>query len=68
MFNKNEAHGKAEEVAGRVKRAAGDMTNDPDLQAEGDAQEVAGKVEKGFGTARRKVGNAVKDVGDAIKR
>jgi hypothetical protein len=31
-------------------------------------EELAGRVQKGFGTARRKVGNAVKNVGAAIKR
>jgi uncharacterized protein YjbJ (UPF0337 family) len=68
MFNRDEAKGKAESVAGRVKQAAGDLTNDPDLRAEGEAQEAGGDVQKGFGTARRKVGDAVKHVGDAIKR
>ena len=68
MFNKDEFKGKTEAVKGRAKQAAGDLTDDPDLQAEGEAQEVGGKVQKGFGKARREVGNAIKDVGDAIKR
>jgi uncharacterized protein YjbJ (UPF0337 family) len=68
MYNKDEAKGKANEVTGRVKQAAGDLTNDPDLRAEGEAQEVNGNVQKGFGTARRKVGEAVKDLGNAIKK
>jgi uncharacterized protein YjbJ (UPF0337 family) len=68
MWNKNEAKGKRDEVAGRVKQAVGDATDNPDLQAEGEAQEGAGKVQGGFGKARREVGNAIKDVGDAIKR
>jgi uncharacterized protein YjbJ (UPF0337 family) len=68
MFNRDEAKGKTDQVTGRVKQAAGDLTNDPDLREEGEAQEVSGDVQKGFGTARRKVGEAIKDVGNAIKK
>ena len=60
--------GKAEELKGRTKQAAGDMANDERLRSEGEAQEAGGRVQKGFGTARRKVGNAVKNVGESIKR
>src|SRR5688572_15011098 len=68
MWNKDEVKGKADQAAGRVKRAVGDATDNEDLQAEGDAQEAGGVVQGGFGKARREVGNAIKDVGDAIKR
>jgi len=68
MYNRDEAKGKADEFKGRVKQAAGDLTNDPNLKAEGEADELGGKVQGGFGTARRKVGEAVKDVGNAIKK
>ena len=68
MYNRDEAQGKAEEIKGRVKSAAGDLTDDPDLRAEGDAEELGGKVQGGIGKARRKVGNAINDVGNAIKK
>jgi len=68
MWNKDETQGKVDEVKGRAKQAAADVTNDEDLRAEGEAQEAAGKVVGGFGKARREVGNAIKDVGDAIKK
>jgi uncharacterized protein YjbJ (UPF0337 family) len=68
MYNRDEAKGKANAVTGRVKQAAGDLTNDPDLRGEGEAQEIEGKVQQGFGTVRRKVGEAVKDLGKAIKK
>jgi uncharacterized protein YjbJ (UPF0337 family) len=68
MWNRDETEGKVEEVKGRAKQAAADYTGDEDLRAEGEAEEVSGKVLGGFGKARRKVGNAVKDVGDAIKK
>jgi uncharacterized protein YjbJ (UPF0337 family)/DNA-binding XRE family transcriptional regulator len=44
MWNRDEAEGKVEEVKGRAKQAAGDLTDDEDLRAEGEAQEVEGKV------------------------
>ena len=54
MFNRDEAKGSADQAAGRVKQAAGDFSDNPDLRAEGEAQELGGKVQQGFGTARRK--------------
>src|SRR5712671_6926802 len=62
MYNRDEVKGKVDEVTGHVKKAAGDMNDDPDLRSEGEAQEIGGRVQKGFGRARRKVGEAVKDV------
>ncbi|PYR58267.1 MAG: CsbD family protein, partial [Acidobacteria bacterium] len=38
------------------------------LHDEGVADETAGKVQEGFGKGRRKVGEALKDLGDEIKR
>jgi len=63
-----DGNGKTEEVKGKAKQAAGNLTDDERLKAEGEAQEAGGKVQAGFGKARRKVGNAIKDVGDAIKK
>ena len=42
--------------------------NDRDLEAEGDADRAGGNIREGFGTAKRKVGEAVEDIGDAIKK
>jgi uncharacterized protein YjbJ (UPF0337 family) len=68
MYNRDEAKGKVDSVVGRVKQAAGDLNDDPELKEEGEAQEVGGKIQEGFGTARRKVGEAIKEVGNAIKK
>jgi uncharacterized protein YjbJ (UPF0337 family) len=67
MWNKDEAKGKADQLKGRAKQAAGDLTNDEELREEGAADEVAGNVQEGIGTGRRKVGEAIKDLGDKIK-
>jgi uncharacterized protein YjbJ (UPF0337 family) len=67
MWNKDEMQGKAEQVKGRVKQAAGDLANDEQLRNEGEADEMAGDIQHGVGKGRRKVGEAIKDLGDTIK-
>jgi uncharacterized protein YjbJ (UPF0337 family) len=67
-MNKDELEGKADALKGKIKQAAGDLTNDPELHDEGVADEVTGKTQDAFGHARRKVGEAVEDIGNAIKR
>ena len=66
MWNKDEVRGKADQVKGNVKEAAGDLSNDENLRDEGMADEAAGKLEEGFGKGRRKVGEAIEDVGNKI--
>jgi uncharacterized protein YjbJ (UPF0337 family) len=66
--NQDELNGKAEAAKGKIKQAAGDLTNNPDLHDEGVADEAAGKTQDAIGRGRRKVGEAVKDLGDSIKR
>jgi uncharacterized protein YjbJ (UPF0337 family) len=68
MANRDELEGKTEQVKGRMKQAVGNLTNDDELRSEGVADEAAGNVQEGFGRARRKVGEAIEDIGDNIKR
>jgi len=51
---------KMDQAKGRVKEAAGDLTNDDDLKNEGKADRVGGEV-------KEKVGNAVDSVKDKVK-
>jgi uncharacterized protein YjbJ (UPF0337 family) len=67
-MNRDELEGKKEQFKGKVKQAAGDLTDDDQLHDEGVADEAAGDVQEGFGRARRKVGKAIEDLGDSIKR
>lgn len=67
-MNRDELEGKAEALKGKVKQTAGDVTNDPELHDEGVADEAAGNVQDAFGHAKRKVGEAVEDIGKAIKK
>ncbi len=67
-MNRNEFEGKIQTVKGRVKQAAGTLTNNPDLHDEGVADEVAGKTQETVGRVSRKVGEAIRDIGNALKK
>ena len=67
-MNKDELDGKADALKGRVKQGVGDLTDNDRLRDEGVADEAAGEVKEGIGKARRKVGDAIEDLGDKIKR
>jgi uncharacterized protein YjbJ (UPF0337 family) len=64
--NRDEVDGKLDQAKGSVKETLGRVTNDRDLESEGSADRTGGKVQEGFGTARRKVGEAIEDIGDSI--
>jgi uncharacterized protein YjbJ (UPF0337 family) len=53
--------GKADEIKGRVKEAAGDLTDDQDLKDSGKADKAAGKI-------KQKVGHAMDKIRDAMKK
>jgi uncharacterized protein YjbJ (UPF0337 family) len=67
-MNKDELDGRVDQVKGKVKQAAGDLTGNERLHDEGVADEAGGDVQEGFGRGRRKVGEAVEDLGDKLKR
>jgi uncharacterized protein YjbJ (UPF0337 family) len=67
-MNRDEVEGKAQALKGKMKQVAGDLTNDPNLHDEGVVDEAAGKTQDAFGRGRRKVGDAIKGIGDAIKK
>jgi uncharacterized protein YjbJ (UPF0337 family) len=64
--NKDEMAGKFDQASGAVKDKVGEVTGNDDLEAEGEAQRAGGNVQEGYGTARRKVGEAVEDLGNKI--
>lgn len=51
---------KMDDLKGRSKEAAGDLTNDEDLKREG-------KVDQGKAEVKEKVGDAADKVGDKLK-
>ena len=67
-MNRDELEGKTQALKGKIKQAAGDLTNNPRLHDEGVADEVAGKTQDAVGRVKRKVGKAGERVGTAIKK
>lgn len=63
--NRDELEGKLDQAKGKTKETVGRVIDDRDLEREGKADNVSGKVQEGFGKAKRKVGEAIEDVGDA---
>lgn len=58
-MNSDEIKGKAEKAKGYVKDKAGEILNDPDLEAEGEVERAKGTLREGYGKAKEKVGDAV---------
>jgi uncharacterized protein YjbJ (UPF0337 family) len=66
--NKDEVEGKWDQAKGAVKENVGRAIDDRDMETEGQADRAGGNVQEGYGTAKRKVGEAIEDIGDAIKK
>ena len=67
MLNKNERHGKVDQVKGQIKQAVGTVTGNERLKAEGQADEAIGKVEETVGRVTRKTGDAIEQAVKADK-
>ncbi len=68
MWNKDEVSGKTDQAKGRIKEEVGNLTDDDQLRDEGTADRATGKVQETFGKGRRKVGDAIEELGDNLKR
>ena len=61
-----DVEGKADELKGRVKEAAGDLTGDRDLKNEGKVDRAAGAVKDKLGVVKDKLEDAVDSVKDKL--
>jgi uncharacterized protein YjbJ (UPF0337 family) len=59
---------KGDDVKGRVKEAAGDLTNDKDLKREGKMDQATGDVKEKLDDAKDWVADKVDGVKDKLKR
>ena len=59
--------GEADKISGRVKQAAGDLTDDQELRREGKKDEAAGKVKGAIDDAKDILNDAVDKGKDASK-
>jgi len=66
--NDDEVKGNVNKASGAVKQNVGRALGDPILEDEGANQRASGDIQAGFGKARRKVGEAVEDVGKKLGR
>ena len=66
--NRDEMEGKLDQASGAIKDKVGEVTGNERLETEGEAQSAGGNMQEGFGTARRKVGETINDLGDKIGR
>ena len=56
-----------DQAKGRIKQAAGDLTDNDDLKREGKVDENAGKAKEGLEKAKDKLGDAVDSIKDKLK-
>jgi uncharacterized protein YjbJ (UPF0337 family) len=54
---KDELQGKAHELKGAVKEAAGKLAGKPELEAEGQNEKVAGTIQKKVGQVEKVLGS-----------
>ena len=66
MKYEDELEGKGKQVKGAVKEKLGKLTGDRDLQDSGNADRFEGDVQEGYGKAKRRIGEAVEDLGEKI--
>jgi uncharacterized protein YjbJ (UPF0337 family) len=67
-MNRDEIKGRTESIKGKMKQAAGDLADDDQLRDEGVVDEAVGDTRETIGRGRRKVGEAIEDLGDKLKR
>ena len=58
-MDKDRIEGKADKAKGYVKEKAGQIVNDPDLEAEGKIDRAKGEIKDSFGKAKDKVRDVV---------
>lgn len=59
--------GKMDKLSGRAKQAAGDLTDNDELEREGERDEAAGKAKDKVDDAKDRVNDTIDDVKDRLK-
>lgn len=60
-MNKDQAKGHVKDLAGKVQRKAGELTDNQEQEAKGLKNQAEGKVQKGYGDAKNAAENLGKD-------
>ncbi|MEK6408710.1 MAG: CsbD family protein [Acidobacteriota bacterium] len=66
--NKAEVRGKIKKAKGTVKEKVGHAVGNRRMENDGVADRSKGSVQETVGKARRKVGDAVKDLGNTLRK
>lgn len=66
--NRDEMKGKFDQAKGQAKETVGRALDDRELEKEGRGDQASGELREGFGTARRKVGEAIEDLGESVRK
>ena len=66
--NKAEIKGKINKAKGTVKETLGHAMGDRTMENHGAADRRKGRVQETVGKVRRKVGDAVKDLGNSMRK
>lgn len=66
--NKAEVKGKIKKAKGTVKEDVGHAVGNRRMENQGAADRQEGSVQETLGKARRKVGDAVKDLGKTLRK
>ena len=53
---KDQAEGKFHKMKGKIKEAAGKLSDNPKLEAEGTGERIAGKVQEKIGQVKKVLG------------
>jgi len=67
-IRQQEVRGKVKKAKGKVKEAVGILSGDKKMEREGSLERAEGAVQEGLGGARRKVGEVIANLGNAIKK
>jgi len=67
-MNRDEIKGKVEKAKGYVKDKAGELMNNPELEAEGEIERAKGTVQENVGRAKRKAKEGVEEIAEEIER
>jgi len=54
--SQDQVEGELHKVKGKAKQVAGQLTNDPDLEAEGETEEIAGTIQTKIGLVKKVLG------------
>jgi len=67
-MGQEETRGKANQVKGRVKEAAGILTGNRELEQEGSRERASGEVQETVGKVRRRAAGFLNEVAEKIKK